>query len=576
MRPLTLRNLKAKITLLSLAFGLFFQSGMLNAAEPFAGTKADFHGAALTLVSLGNDSAKVIAPEKVAVGRPWVLAPALHSLEAPAFRNVTRTLLELVRRGFHVVAVPMERWEEVYNTMTTRHGLSEAVSLLALGDEGVAVGRWAVAHPGKVLAVYFDKAVCDIDSWKPAKTEGEQAGWKTIKPLYGFKSEAEVLALKDNFTERAVALAAQKVGIIYLSGEKDEEVPYAANGGVIEREYQRVKGDFLKIQRKGEGHQPYGQEDPTPVVDFFQKLVAAQSYEVFPGSTKIRQPIGTLELLPDGERPWLEVTEAEAAKIRAALPEKLQATPLKPRKLLVFYRTDFFAHNSIPHWNRLLELLSEKTGAFTVTFSQSYAELMPERIAQYDAVFFNNTCRMKTPEPVKASLQAFIKSGKGFVGNHGAGDNWHDWPEGAAMLEGEFVGHPFGRAQVKIDDAQNPINAVFAGQSFPVSDELYVFKSTLSRAKIRVLLSIDLAESPAIRERVEQFRSEPNNARFLNANNDYPMAWIRPWGQGRVFYCVFGHTPTMTMNAELVRFYLAGIQYALGDLRVDDAPVPTP
>ena len=63
--------------------------------------------------------------------------------------------------------------------------------------------------------------------------------------------------------------------------------------------------------------------------------------------------------------------------------------------------------------------------------------------------------------PVKAALLEFIARGKGFAGNHGAGDNWHDWPEGKEIIGAEFLTHPFGRIQIKVDDPGNPVAAVF-------------------------------------------------------------------------------------------------------------------
>lgn len=278
--------------------------------------------------------------------------------------------------------------------------------------------------------------------------------------------------------------------------------------------------------------------------------------------------------LPNGERPWAPVAEADVAKMRAALPERPEVPPQKPRKLLVFYRTDNFAHTSIPEWNKVVELLGEKTKAYHATLSQSYDDLTPERLREFDAVYFNNTCRLNTPEPVKAALQEFVKGGKGFAANHGAGDNWQDWPEGAEMLGATFNQHPFGRIQVKIDDPTSPLTAVFEGKGFPYQDEMYVFKAPYSREKLRVLLSIDHPNSPEVRKAEESMQKRRGNAAApVRADHDYAIAWIRPWGKGRVFFCSFGHRPEITWDPKIVRFTLAGIQYALGDLKADDAPV---
>ena len=286
--------------------------------------------------------------------------------------------------------------------------------------------------------------------------------------------------------------------------------------------------------------------------------------------------------LPNGERPWPEPDAAEAQKILAALPDKPEVAPQKPRKLLVFYRTDGFPHSSIPCFNKMVVELGKKTGAFEATLSQSYADLTAENLKNYDAVYFNNTCRMGTPANVKTTLQEFVKSGKGFAGNHGAGDNWHDWPEGKEMIGAEFVCHPYGRIQVKLDDPKSPLTAVFGGKTFPFQDEIYAVKEPYSRAKLRVLLSIDYANSPDVpkaeaklHERAAGEKASASDKAFVaaaRADHDYAIAWIRRWGEGRVFYCSLGHVHSVTWDPSIVRFNLAGIQYALGDLKADDAP----
>lgn len=285
---------------------------------------------------------------------------------------------------------------------------------------------------------------------------------------------------------------------------------------------------------------------------------------------------------PNGERIWPELAEADVQKILAALPDKPPVAPKQPRKLLVFCRADNFPHAVIPYWNKLLVELGKKTGAYTAVVSQNYADLRTENLKNYDAIFMNNTTRLQASAEAKAALQEFVKGGKGLAGNHGAGDNWHDYPEGLEMMGGEFVTHPFGRVKIKVDDPQSPLTAVFGGKAFWFSDEIYAFKGAYSREKLRVLLSIDYASTPDIAKTEERLKQKaaaptatPNDKAWSAAardDHDYGIAWIRKWGNGRVFYCVLGHRNETTFDPTIVRFFLAGIQYALGDLPADDTP----
>ena len=42
-----------------------------------------------------------------------------------------------------------------------------------------------------------------------------------------------------------------------------------------------------------------------------------------------------------------------------------------------------------------------------------------------------------------------------------------------------------------------------------------------------------------------------------------------------MFYCALGHRAEVTFDSAMVRFFLEGIRYALGDVKAPDAPVAT-
>ena len=52
----------------------------------------------------------------------------------------------------------------------------------------------------------------------------------------------------------------------------------------------------------------------------------------------------------------------------------------------------------------------------------------------------------------------------------------------------------------------------------------------------------------------------------------YPISWVSPYGKGRTFYCSLGHRNEIYYNPLVLKHYLAGFQYALGDLDGDGSP----
>jgi len=57
-------------------------------------------------------------------------------------------------------------------------------------------------------------------------------------------------------------------------------------------------------------------------------------------------------------------------------------------------------------------------------------------------------------------------------------------------------------------------------------------------------------------------------------DKNYAVTWIRPYGTGRIFYCSLGHTARAYMSPAVLKHYLAGIQYAVGDLKADASVEP--
>ena len=71
---------------------------------------------------------------------------------------------------------------------------------------------------------------------------------------------------------------------------------------------------------------------------------------------------------------------------------------------------------------------------------------------------------------------------------------------------------------------------------------------------MRVLLSIDPIVTDMMQGRCF--------GQCLRDDNDYPVAWIRQHGKGRVFYTSLGHNPDLFWDPRMLAMFLAGIQRA--------------
>ena len=167
----------------------------------------------------------------------------------------------------------------------------------------------------------------------------------------------------------------------------------------------------------------------------------------------------------------------------------------------------------------------------------------------------------KHVERLQKSLMAFVKGGKGFVGIHAATDTFYNWPDYGDMIGAYFDGHPWGadrEVSIKVEPGQekHPLVAMFDGKNQDFKEEIYQFKAPYDSKKVHMLLRLDPE------------KTDMKLGGIKRTDNDFGVAWARSWGKGRVFYCSLGHNEHIYWNPTILRHYLAGIQWAIGDYKV--------
>jgi len=269
--------------------------------------------------------------------------------------------------------------------------------------------------------------------------------------------------------------------------------------------------------------------------------------------------------------------DEQARAVEKAAPDQPPARPARPRKVLVYGRVPTHPE-SVAACFQAMEILGQKSGAFEAVSSGDPAVFLPASLKRFDAVIMNNTheqrpllpfnfkelskdqqaAAQKREQGLKRSLLDFVAGGKGIVGIHGAACSVQ-WPEYLELIGGSYGGHVTETVWVKAEEPKHPLCAALDGKGFDIHDEIYLFKEPYSRAKVRVLLSLDLEKT-----------ADPGK----RADKDYAVSWVRTYGKGRVFYCSLGHVAPAYRNPVLLRHYLAGIQFAIGDLPAEAAPRP--
>lgn len=251
----------------------------------------------------------------------------------------------------------------------------------------------------------------------------------------------------------------------------------------------------------------------------------------------------------------------------ALLPAGVASAQEDPPHVLVFSTTYGFHHSSIEYGNSVLARLAQETGAFTVEFSQSPADLSAAKLAQVDLVLFNSTTgRIPLTQQQRDEFEQWLGCGGGFMGVHASADHNYGWPLYAELIGSQFEGHPQmatdPAARMLVEDQDHPINAPWRGEaSFLIQDELYRWRrDPRGTQDVNVLLSLD---ETTVRDGIQEGP--------LPYVHRQPIAWTKTFrGASRVYYTNLGHNESTWDLAKFRRSLVAGIRW-VGGIRPDGA-----
>jgi len=177
--------------------------------------------------------------------------------------------------------------------------------------------------------------------------------------------------------------------------------------------------------------------------------------------------------------------------------------------------------------------------------------LKPGLEKNYDVVVMYDMVRTITPEQ-QEQFKALLEKGIGLVSLHHNLGAHRDWPEFAKIIGGKYMfaagemdGEPHGKSgyshgenlQITVADKTHPISREL--KDFEIEDETY---SNFYTAKdVKVLLTTD------------------------HPKNDPEIAWVKEYGNSRVFYFMLGHDAKAWRTEAFPEIVERGIRWAAGE-----------
>lgn len=257
---------------------------------------------------------------------------------------------------------------------------------------------------------------------------------------------------------------------------------------------------------------------------------------------------------------WLTV-----CTILAVVPAFVNSA--EPVRALMLTQSRGFTHDSVNRRDKPLSAaeiamtqLGLKTGLFKVDCTQNAeADFTKENLQKYQLVMFYTTGDLPIAQ---ADRDYFFKEwlttkGHGFVGFHSAADTYGNYQPYWDMVGGTFNGHPWNAGEtvtISVHDTAHPATKSL-GAEFQIKDEIYQYKNWQPE-KVRVLMSLNMAKTPTKRPYM------------------VPVAWVKNYGEGKVFFTNLGHNEATWANPVFLDHVTGGIKWVLNQEAGDATPNP--
>jgi uncharacterized protein len=204
--------------------------------------------------------------------------------------------------------------------------------------------------------------------------------------------------------------------------------------------------------------------------------------------------------------------------------------------------------------------LAIESGKFTLELSQDASTAITrENLQNFDVVMFYTSGNLPiTDDNMAYFLDDWLKQPKhGMVGVHSSTDTLKNNRRYVELIGGAFAGHPWSQntnVVIKVHEPTHPTVAAF-GDKIELKEEIYQYSNWVPE-NVRVLMSLEMANCEVKR---------PNHV---------PVAWVKSWGQGRLYYNNMGHRPDTWQNKKFMQSMLDGILWAAGQTEGPTASNP--
>jgi len=224
--------------------------------------------------------------------------------------------------------------------------------------------------------------------------------------------------------------------------------------------------------------------------------------------------------------------------------------PAPASELNLLFMGDNGHHRSEARFQQLAPVLEQQ--GIALKYTDDMSDLNPRTLGQFDGLILYANIDHIEDEQAAAVLK-YVAGGRGFIPLHCATYCWRNNADMVALMGAQFKTHGGRVFTTQRAASDHPITDGYG--SFTSWDETYIHHRH------------NMTNRTVLEYRVEGEQADGQTRE--------PWSWVRTHQKGRVFYTVLGHNDFIFWHPVALKHYLAGLQYALGDLAADATPSET-
>lgn len=214
--------------------------------------------------------ASIVFPDVPVPGKHWCMKTEYRD----AFPD---TEIELLKNGYHIAFIQNKtRWcldedldlkKRFADFLIAEYGLAEKFTPVGMSCGGMIAIKFTAKYPQYISSIYLDAPVINLLSCPAGLGVADNGMFEEFYNATGM-GLTELISYREHPLDKFDTLAENNIPIIMVYGTDDMTVPYAENGGLLEKYYSEHNGRLIAIGKDGCGHHPHGLDDPSPIVNF--------------------------------------------------------------------------------------------------------------------------------------------------------------------------------------------------------------------------------------------------------------------------------------------------------------------